>query len=264
VTGEGGPGLGVRAVVAMFSALPVPRSWHGSATPDSARTAMRWLPLLGMLLGAVAGLPAAAALARAPQDRLLAAVLGVCVLALLTRGLHLDGLADTADGLGSRAPAARALEIMRQSDIGPFGVVALVLVLVLDVVALSDAGTSHLWGMGAALLVAAATARLAAVHASTRHVPAASTGFGALVAGSVSNVAALLMTVVTLAVGSLAGTLLGAGPFAWPLAQAGALIVAFGCRVHVSRRLGGVSGDVFGALIEVVTALTLVGLALAT
>ncbi|GAA3105764.1 hypothetical protein GCM10020254_59560 [Streptomyces goshikiensis] len=62
----------------------------------------------------------------------------VAVPAALTRGLHLDGLADTADGLGSAKPAEDALRIMKQSDIGPFGVVTLLLVLLIQAAALAD------------------------------------------------------------------------------------------------------------------------------
>ena len=62
-----------------------------------------------------------------PPPAVLAAALLVGALALLTRAMHLDGLADTADGLGSRTPAEAALEVMRRSDVGPFGVVTLVL-----------------------------------------------------------------------------------------------------------------------------------------
>ncbi len=79
---------------------------------------------------------------------LLAAVGSVAVPAVLTRGLHLDGLADTADGLGSGKPAEDALRIMKQSDIGPFGVLALVFVVLGQVAALAQLyGDS--WGRGA-------------------------------------------------------------------------------------------------------------------
>ena len=132
----------MRSALTMFTAIPVPGSWHG--VPVSPRV-IAWLPPLGGVLGAVAGLPAALVLWRAPGAGLLGAVLAVVVLALLTRGLHLDGLADTADGLGSRAPAERALEIMRRSDIGPFGVVTLVLVLAVDLAAVTALAADGRW-----------------------------------------------------------------------------------------------------------------------
>ncbi|MYV40156.1 adenosylcobinamide-GDP ribazoletransferase, partial [Streptomyces sp. SID1328] len=79
---------------------------------------------------------------------LLAAVASAAVPAALTRGLHLDGLADTADGLGSGKPAEQALAIMKRSDIGPFGVLTLVLTLLAQVAALAGLyGDS--WARGA-------------------------------------------------------------------------------------------------------------------
>ncbi len=96
-------------------------------------------------------------------------------------GLHLDGLADTADGLGSRRPADQALEI-RRSDAGPFGVATLVLVLLVQVCAL--ASLPH--GRGAAGLVLAAVTGRVAVVLATGSPPARPSGFSALVAGRTS------------------------------------------------------------------------------
>ncbi|MDP9092219.1 MAG: adenosylcobinamide-GDP ribazoletransferase, partial [Actinomycetota bacterium] len=157
---------GLKLAIAMFTILPVPPRWHTAATRENTTDTVRWLPLLGAGVGGLAGLPAAAVLARHRGDALLAAALAVVALVVLTRALHLDGLADTADGLGSGKASAQALEIMRRSDIGPFGVVALVLVLTVDVAALSTVSAGGVWRVSAALAVAAATGRLAAVHAA--------------------------------------------------------------------------------------------------
>ena len=91
---------------------------------DVAGRAMLLAPLAGALLAVLAG--GALWLLDRVASPLLAATLAVGLLALLTRGMHLDGLADTADGLGSRRPADGALEVMRRGDVGPFGVVTLV------------------------------------------------------------------------------------------------------------------------------------------
>ncbi|NEE30554.1 adenosylcobinamide-GDP ribazoletransferase, partial [Streptomyces sp. SID7982] len=88
---------------------------------------------------------------------LLAAVASVAVPAALTRGLHLDGLADTADGLGSGKPAEDALRIMKQSDIGPFGVITLLLVLLAQVAVLFELYGEG-WADGALGTVVAAVA----------------------------------------------------------------------------------------------------------
>ena len=88
---------------------------------------------------------------------------------LLTRGLHIDGLADTADGLGSYADAAKALQIMKKSDIGPFGVAAIVSVLLIDTAAVTSLLTApagrHLDHALAGVAVAFAAGRLGATIA---------------------------------------------------------------------------------------------------
>jgi adenosylcobinamide-GDP ribazoletransferase len=243
----------------LFTIVPVPAG--GELTRERAVAALRWLPLVGAALGAVAGLPVTAVLRWAPNAALVGAVVGVVALALLTRGLHLDGLADTADGLGSRASADRALEIMRRSDVGPFGVVAVAFVILMDVAALGSTG-GGVWRPVAALAVAAATGRVCVLHAARRTVPAAREGgFGAFVAGSVSPFVLAAETILVLASGSLLAWSVGAGAVAWPVAQAIALVLAGLFQLHTIRRLGGVTGDVFGAVVEIGTAVTLAGLA---
>jgi adenosylcobinamide-GDP ribazoletransferase len=251
----------VLRALALFTVAPV--RTHRELTAPEAAAALRWFPAVGAGLGAVAGLPLAATLHWAARAALLGAVLGIVVLALLTRGLHLDGLADTADGLGSRAPPERALEIMRRSDVGPFGVLALVLVVLVDVAALAalDGGA---WKPVAALAVAVATGRLAVLLAAHPRVPAARpAGFGAHVAGSVTTPVLLAEAAAVLGFGVGMALATGAAPVGWPAAQLAALAVCAGLLAHLRRRLGGVTGDVFGALAEIGTALTLAGLAFA-
>jgi adenosylcobinamide-GDP ribazoletransferase len=184
---------------------------------------------------------------------LLASVLAIAALAALTRALHLDGLADTADGLGSRAPAGRALEIMKQSDIGPFGVVALLLVLLIQVSALAQADGT---GRGpVAIAAAAVTARLAVLLACSRGVPCARPGgLGALVAGTVHPVAGAVLVLAALA---------GAAALGWIYAVAVAcgLAVSAALTLLAVRRLGGITGDVLGAVAEVAAAVCLVATA---
>ena len=128
---------GPRLAVTLLTAIPL-RSRGGEPYPDSAwRSAMAWAPAVGLLLGGAAA--GVLWLFTRPMDSgpLLAAALAVAALALLTRGMHLDGLADLADGLGSGKPAAAALAVMKRSDIGPFGVVTVVLTLLVQVAALA-------------------------------------------------------------------------------------------------------------------------------
>ncbi len=253
-------GSGLVRALSLFTIAPV-RAPAAVTRADAARS-LAWLPVIGLGLGALAGLPGTVVRQWAPQALLVGAVVGVAVLGGLTRGLHLDGLADTADGLGSRAPAERALAIMRQSDIGPFGVVTLVLVLMLDIAAIAEL-PAGVWTPVAALATAAATGRVAVLHAAVPAVPSARPGgFGALVAGSVPIAAAVGQTAGVLAVGAGLAASVGADPGGWVVAQAAALALTLGLRLHTTRRFGGVTGDVFGALVECATAVTLVGIAL--
>jgi adenosylcobinamide-GDP ribazoletransferase len=250
---------GLTCALGLFTVVPV-RAKPELARADAA-AALRWLPVIGGALGAAAALPFAAALEWAPNAPVLGAVAAVALLALLTRGLHLDGLADTADGLGSRAPAEQALEIMRRSDIGPFGVLAIVFAVLVDVAALASLG-GGVWRPVAALAVAAGTGRLAVLFAAHRRVPSArASGFGSFVAGSVSSGTLVGATAAVLGAGAVLAWAVDASVLGWPAAQAVALLLSAAVRVHATRRLGGVTGDVFGALIEIGTALTLAGLA---
>jgi adenosylcobinamide-GDP ribazoletransferase len=250
---------GLTGALGLFTVVPV------RAAPELRRAeavaALRWFPLVGAAAGAAAALPAVAVLHWAPRAASVGAVAAIALLALFTRGLHFDGLADTADGLGARAPAPRALEIMRRSDIGPFGVLAIVVAVLIDVSAMNSLGGGA-WRPVAALAAAAATGRVAVLFAAHRRVPSARTsGFGAYVAGSLSSVTLVLATGAVLGVGAGLAWSVDASVVGWPVAQAVALVLATGFRMHTTRRLGGVTGDVFGALVEIGTALTLAGFA---
>jgi adenosylcobinamide-GDP ribazoletransferase len=210
---------------------------------------MTWAPVVGLLLGAAAAAVLELAARWGRTGPLLAAVLAVTALALLTRGLHLDGLADLADGLGSGQPAGRALEIMKRSDIGPFGVVTLVLTLAVQVAALAQA---QALGRGAPALIAAVVAgRLALTWACRRGVPAArDTGLGALVAGTVRPAVPAVLTVAAFAATAAAGLIFG-------IALVVGLAAGLALTALTVRRLGGITGDVLGAQVEITTAMCL-------
>ncbi len=231
---------------------------------EAARSGMVCAPAAGLVVGLCAAAAGVLLLALGAGP-LLAAVASAAVPALLTRGLHLDGLADTADGLGSGKPAEDALRIMKQSDIGPFGVVTLVLCLLAQVAALSELYGQG-WARGAVAAVLAGTvARLALTLASRAAVPAARPeGLGAVVAGTVPPRAALAAAAVVLAGCAAAGAAL---PGAYDavrhvLAALVALGAAEALLRRCVRRFGGVTGDVFGGVAEIATTAALVALTL--
>ncbi|MGK5733410.1 adenosylcobinamide-GDP ribazoletransferase [Streptomyces sp. URMC 124] len=229
----------------------------------AARGGMLAAPLAGLVVGAGAAAAGTALLALG-SGPLLAAVASVAVPAVLTRGLHLDGLADVADGLGSGKPAADALRIMKQSDIGPFGVVTLLLVLLAQVAALSGAYAASPLRGALAALTAAVTARCALTLACRPSVPAARPeGLGAAVAGAVPVRGALAAGVAVVASCAAWGVFLGPyGPLHTAAAAAAGLLGAELLLRRCVSRLGGTTGDVFGALAETATTATLVTLTL--
>ncbi|MGW1216799.1 adenosylcobinamide-GDP ribazoletransferase [Streptomyces sp. NPDC002499] len=251
---------GLRFAFGTLTALPVEVTrWDR----DAARAGMLCAPAAGLVVGAGAALLGVLLLALGAGAPL-AAVASAAVPAVLTRGLHLDGLADTADGLGSGKPAEDALRIMKQSDIGPFGVITLVFVLLAQVAALAQAfGDS--WGRGAlAAVVSAATARLALTLAARTGVPAARPeGLGAAVAGVVPVRGAVGAGVVVVALAAAGGALFGTYDV---VRTAVAVVVGLGGAElllrHCTRRFGGVTGDVFGALAETAATLALLALCL--
>ena len=129
---------------------------------------MAWAPAVGLLLGVIGAAVLLGADHPLGAGPLTGAVLAISSLALLSRGLHLDGLADLADGLGSGKPAPVALDIMRRSDIGPFGTVTLILSLLIQVAALSQAESAAPARGAAALIAAVVTGRLALTWACRR------------------------------------------------------------------------------------------------
>jgi adenosylcobinamide-GDP ribazoletransferase len=230
-------------------------------TRETAGWAMAWAPAVGLLLGLVAAAVLYVSGHLLHTGSLVAAALAVGTLAVLTRGLHLDGLADLADGLGSRKPADQALDIMRRSDIGPFGVATLVLTLLIQTAALTQADAD---GRGpAAVIVAAVAGRLVLPWACRRGVPAARPdGLGMLVAGTVEPAVALVVTVAVLAAtagGIFAAAAVASVPLEWilPVGVGAGLAAALALAAHAVRRLGGITGDVLGALVETATAVCL-------
>jgi len=229
----------------------------------AAAAAMAWAPAVGLLLGVVAAAVLLVADHPLSAGPLTASGLAVGSLALLTRGLHLDGLADLADGLASGKSAPAALDIMRRSDIGPLGTVTLIMTLLLQVAALSQAEAAGHGRGPAALIAATVTSRLALTWACRRGVPAARPdGLGALVAGSVRPVIPAAVTAAALAAAAAAVAISASAgrPLGWtlPLAVAAGLGAALAVQRHAVRRLGGITGDVLGALAEVAATVTLV------
>jgi len=224
---------GLRLALSWLTVLPV----HVvDVDRREAGAAIAWAPLVGALLGAAAAALLTGLTALGVPGPL-AGLLTVGALALATRGMHVDGLADTADGLGCYGPPERALAVMREGSAGPFAVVTLLVVLGGQAVALAAVADDP-----AAVVVAAAVGRAGFAWGCRRGVPAARPdGLGALVAATQPWWVAPAWWTLLAAAAALTH------PWRGPLAVALGALATVALTSRARRRLGGVSGDVLGA-----------------
>jgi adenosylcobinamide-GDP ribazoletransferase len=230
------------ACLAFFSRLPLPARLIRADPPSFSRAA-RASPLAGLLLGLLAGIVLAVAAALG-LPALLSASLGILALVCLSGALHEDGLSDFADALGGASPQAR-LEIMRDSRVGTFGVLALVFSILIRIFALSHLlvtfGALH---AASAFAGAAALSRAAALWPLHALPPARTEGLGADAAGlSLATLHVALGLGALVAVAASASISLG-GAIGGLLAAAATVLLV----TRLARRLiGGQTGDVAGA-----------------
>jgi adenosylcobinamide-GDP ribazoletransferase len=217
-----------------------------------------------MLLAPITAVPPAVvvvllhvAVADGPVPAYLGACLAVAVTTWWSRGLHLDGLADTADGLAAAYDRERALDVMHQGDVGPTGVATLVLVLLVQVTALGALLPS--WPGCALAVVALLASRQALALACRAGMPAARPdGLGATVAGSVSTVAAVGSNLAAVVLGAALAWGGGASWYAGALVVVAAALATLIVGAVARRRFGGITGDVLGATVESAVAVGLV------
>lgn len=250
-----------RFAVGTLTRVPVPPPARVNA--GVAGRGLALAPVVGAGIGLLSGLPLLIAGSdAAPAPALLSAAMAVALGAWLTRGLHWDGLADMADGLGSTAPPERAREIMRRSDIGPVGVLTLVFTVLIQVASLGSL-PSGLPALAAWVISLAFSRWALALSCGPWFVAARSDGLGALVVGAVTPARLVVASAMTAAV-ALAAAVVGPVPLpltlcACPLA---ALAAAAGVGQVARRRLGGSTGDVLGASTVLATTAVLLTLAL--
>lgn len=220
------------SAVTFLTTLPAPRfAWPERGLGASAV----WFPWVGLLLGALLwGVQAAAATVFAP---LVTGLLVVIAWAALTGGLHLDGLADCGDGLLASVSRERRLEILRDPRLGAFGAVTLLLALMLKV---ALAGSVS----GLALLLAPVWARWLLLVAA-RQPQARPDGLAASFAAGLSPRALALAVLAPLLL-----VVVGGAPWTALRAMSAAAVVAILAVRLAQARLGGVTGDVLGMVVE--------------
>lgn len=228
--------LDILAAAMLLTRIPV--EWPDDEQPDTARS--YWA--FGLVGLGVAALPAilAAVLVNLGAPVLAAAALALGLIALLTGGLHLDGLADIADSLGGRNPEHR-LKIMHDSSIGSFGTVALILVSLISLSCLMHLGEQSAELMAGGLLASATLSRaMMGVQRFLHETPgpqglASVTGQPSLTIMAIGVLLSLVVTIL-FAGGSSAIAMLIAG-----------LVLTFGLGAFLRNWVGGVNGDGLGA-----------------
>ena len=249
---------GLKLAFGTLTAIPVPapgRVDRPVAGRAMALAPLTQLPLVGVLLlwGWV--------VREVSVPPLVAAAATLVAVTLATRGMHLDGLADTADGLSASYDRAKALDVMRRGNIGPSGVAAVVLVLLVDAAALASLlGTGR--GVVLVCLSLLASRQLLAWGCAVGVPSARPEGLGATVAGSVHRGMVGLGFVLLLGVSALASYWSGLTWWTGPVAAGTAAVGGVAVIRVATRRFGGITGDVLGAVIEVSFAMALTASAL--
>jgi len=237
------------ATVRFLTILPTPGKCATKA--EDFAGALWWFPVVGLGIGALAAGLAWSLWQVLPP--LPAAVLLVLAMTAVSGALHMDGLADTADGFLSSRPKERILEIMKDSHIGAMGVIAIVGMLLLKVAALGQfVEPDQAWRVALLMPLAGRCMMVLAIVVMPYARPEG--GLGTLFGGRRSPWPALWALLV----------LSGATRFLWQdttgiACVAAALLVTLLFSLWCRRKIGGATGDTFGAtceLCEVAVALT--------
>jgi adenosylcobinamide-GDP ribazoletransferase len=231
----------LRIAFGLMTTLPVklPKDWSAG---DSGRAAV-WYPLVGLIIGALTWLAWKGTTFLFPP--LVTGIITLIVWVILTGGLHLDGLADCCDGLFASMTPERRLEIMKDPHVGAFGVMGLILILFLKAATLASLTPISSFG----ILFAASLARWCILPAGLLPLARASGMASDFAAGfQRSFIVWSAIIPLTLAI------LLGWRGILSSMAGLGAAVLV----LWLARsRIGGVTGDVFGMLVEIVEATVL-------
>ncbi|CRY12730.1 adenosylcobinamide-GDP ribazoletransferase [Yersinia enterocolitica] len=231
------------ATLQFMTRIPVPERWTQGLALDNYERGIIGFPFIGLIVGVIGGVVFTLL---APWCGVPLAALGyVLALALVTGAFHLDGLADTCDGVFSARKREQMLEIMRDSRLGTNGGLALIFIVVAKVLVVSELALRDA-PMLLMLTAASVAGRTVIVLLMYRQRYAREgNGLGNIYIGKVTG----KQTLITLAGGAILTLLLGQG--AALLALVISMVVVALLATYLRRRLGGQTGDTLGAVAEV-------------
>ncbi len=230
------------AALQFLTRVPVPARWTADLPLDTYARGVIWLPVVGLVVGGICAL--VFALAQPALGTPLAALLAVMANAMVTGAFHLDGLADTCDGIFSARKREQMLEIMRDSRIGTNGALAMVFAIGLRLVAIA-ALARHPGGALPYIIAAPCLSRALIGILMYRQRYARDSGLGNVYIGQIGGHDFAVMLLVGLLLTLLIAGIHGA------IAALVVLVIAYGYRARINGVLGGQTGDTLGCGVEV-------------
>nr|WP_307776389.1 adenosylcobinamide-GDP ribazoletransferase [uncultured Cetobacterium sp.] len=246
---------GLALLFKFMTRLPFP----GGNTFDSVSLGkgMKWFPVVGMVIGVI-NLLVGIGLEMIIPSSLITAIILVTLDVIITGGLHLDGLADTFDGIFSYRSKQKMLEIMKDSRVGTNGVLVLVLYFIFKIAFLME--TSQLFGVsqGVIMLIVPVLSRINSVVNCTFEPYARPTGMGKTFVDNTNSTGLIMSYVVVIGFLYLVSNI-----FLLPFINLFIILnilmlVGFLFGKLMTRKIGGVTGDTLGALLELSSVLALV------
>ncbi|HHK9551200.1 TPA: adenosylcobinamide-GDP ribazoletransferase [Enterobacter sichuanensis] len=233
------------ATLGFITRIPVPQKWSDGVEFSQYGRGVPWFPVVGLIVGGLAAV-SYLAVSQTGGGIIIGAVAWVLALVLLTGGFHLDGLADTCDGVFSARTRERMLEIMRDSRLGTYGGLAIVFCILIKVATAISLAHLPVNTLFALLVCAPIVGRTGMVLAMYRqHYAREGAGMANAYLGHISG----KETIITLCIGvALVGLMAGmqglvASIIAW--------IAVNAVKTFLSRRLNGLTGDTLGAMEEI-------------
>jgi len=237
-------------LIALQFLTPIPLPWIKKVDDEALGKSMAWFPLVGIFIGLV--LCAVYLTADLFVPRVVVSALLLGAMAIISGGLHLDGLADTIDGLNGGRGKASIIKIMHDERVGAMGVIGIVIALLVKFAALSSLSS---WNIVGALITMSVLSRWAMVASCYKFSAAGSTSsLGRRFIENTGKKEFIIATILMLAVLFIFSGLIGLA------CLIAVLLVIVTFNFYVVQRIGGLTGDTLGALGEIVEIVTLLGI----